>query len=179
MGTIALESPLDTAVCVLDYRLSCTTDNAMHTIYEYQISLLQYKIEKTHKKVAVVSSPVSVSPNKYTSLVVEDVDTQYTMDCADTTTSFVSPSVFNSTVPSMGVSKVARHQTLKGVCLIPVYLLMDKSLLLWHLVIQKVPPMIWKLVSWLNQEEPSQWNMRFRSWSEFKGQLILLRSKHC
>ena len=38
--------------------------------------------------------------------MVEDVDTQCTTDCADTTTSFVSPSVFNSaTVPSTGVPK--------------------------------------------------------------------------
>ena len=58
---------------------------------------------KIHKKlVTSVSSPVSVSPNKYTSLVVEDVDTQCTTDCADTTASFVSPSV---TVPSMGVPR--------------------------------------------------------------------------
>ena len=34
--------------------------------------------------------------------MVEDVDTQYTMDCADTTASFVSPS---ATVPSMGVPR--------------------------------------------------------------------------
>ena len=34
--------------------------------------------------------------------MVEDVGTQYTTDCADTTTSFVSSSV---TVPSMGVPK--------------------------------------------------------------------------
>ena len=84
----------------MDYRLSLTTDNVACTIYNYQISLLQRKIEKTHKKVATVSSPVSVSPNKYASLVVEDVDTQYITDCADTTTSFVS---LTSTVLSMGV----------------------------------------------------------------------------
>ena len=49
-----------------------------------------------------MSSPVSVSPNKYASLVVEDVDTQCTMDCADTTISFVSPS---TTVLSTGVPR--------------------------------------------------------------------------
>ena len=49
-----------------------------------------------------MSSPVSISLNKYASLVVEDVDTQCTMDCADTTASFVS---FASTVPSTGVPK--------------------------------------------------------------------------
>ena len=88
---------------MLDYRLSLTADNITHTIYTYQISLLKEKIAKTHKKlVTAVPSPVSVSPNKYASLVVEDVDTQYTMDCADTTASFVSPS---ATVPSMGVPR--------------------------------------------------------------------------
>ena len=72
-------------------------------IYTYHISRLKEKILKTHKKIATsVSSLVSVSPNKYTSLVVEDVDTQCTTDCADTTTSFVSPS---ATLPSMGVPK--------------------------------------------------------------------------
>ena len=103
MGIIALKSSLDTAVQILDYRLSLTTDNIARTIYKYQISLLQRKIEKTHKKVtASVPSPVPVPSNKYTSLVVEDVDTQCTTDCADTTASFVS---FTSTAPSTGVPK--------------------------------------------------------------------------
>ena len=94
---------MDSVICILDYRLSLTTDNVTRTIYKYWISLLQRKIEKTHKKLATsVSSPVPVSPNKYASLVVEGVGTQYTMDCADTTASFVSPSV---TVPSMGVPR--------------------------------------------------------------------------
>ena len=102
-GIIALESPLDTAIRVLEYRLSLTTDNTAHTIYTYQISLLKEKVLKTHKKLATSVSPlVSVSPNKYASLVVEDVDTQCTTDCADTTASFVPPS---ATVPSMGVPR--------------------------------------------------------------------------
>ena len=88
---------------MLDYRLSHTTDNVARTIYTYRISLLKEKIAKTHKKlVTSVSSPLSVSSNKYASLVVEDVDTQCTMDCADTTTSFVPPS---ATVPSTGVPR--------------------------------------------------------------------------
>ena len=103
MGIIALKSPLDTAICMLDYRLSLTTDSVTRVIYTYRISRLKEKILKTHKKLATsVSSLVSVSPNKYASLVVEDVGTQYTMDCADTTASFVSPS---ATVPSMGVPR--------------------------------------------------------------------------
>ena len=88
---------------MLDYRLSHTTNNIARTIYTYRISLLKEKIAKTHKKlVTPVSSPLSVSSNKYASLVVEDVGTQYAMDCADTTASFVSPSV---TVPSTGVPR--------------------------------------------------------------------------
>ena len=49
-GIIALKSSLDTAICVLNYRLSLTTDSVAHTIYTYQISLLKEKIAKTHKK---------------------------------------------------------------------------------------------------------------------------------
>ena len=94
---------MDAALRILDYKLSCTTDYIACTIYTYQISLLKEKILKTHKKLAAsVSSLVPVSPNKYASLVVEDVGTQYTTDCADTTDSFVSPSV---TVPSTGVPR--------------------------------------------------------------------------
>ena len=89
---------------VLDYRLSCTTDYIARTIYEYRISLLQRKIEKTHKKFATsIPPPVSVSPNKYASLVVEDVVTQCTTDSAGTPASFVSFS--STTVPSMGVPR--------------------------------------------------------------------------
>ena len=103
MGIIALESELDTVLHILDYSLSRTTDYIARTIYTYQISLLKEKILKTHKKLATsVSSPVSVSPNKYASLVVEDVGTQYTMDYVDTTASFVSPS---ATAPSTGVPR--------------------------------------------------------------------------
>ena len=100
MGIIALKSELDSALQVLNYRLSLITDNVTCTIYNYRISLLQCKIGKTHKKLTTsVSSLVPVSPNKYASLVVEDVDTQCTTDCANTTTSFGSST---STVPSMG-----------------------------------------------------------------------------
>ena len=90
MGIIALKSELDSALHILNYRLSHTTDYIAHTIYKYRISLLQHEIEKTLKRFAASVPSVSVSPNKYASLVVEGVDTQYTMDCADTTTYFVS-----------------------------------------------------------------------------------------
>ena len=102
-GIIALESELDSAIRILDYRLSHTMDYIARTIYSYQISLLQCKIAKTHKKFAnPVPSPLSVSSNKYASLVVEGADTQCTTDCADTSASFVSHS---ATVPSTGVPR--------------------------------------------------------------------------
>ena len=57
------------------------------------------KIAKTHKRFTTsVPSPVSVSPNKYASLVVEDIDTQYATDCADAPTPFVS--LGSATIPS-------------------------------------------------------------------------------
>ena len=79
----------------------------MHVICTYHISLLKEKILKNCKKFTTsVFSPVSVSSNKYASLVVEDVDTQYATDCVDTTTSFVSPSLSTfATELSMGVPK--------------------------------------------------------------------------
>ena len=85
MGIIALESSLDTAICILDYRLSKAKDTTTHTIYEYRISCLRHKIDKTHPKYVASVSSLSIPPNKYASLVVEDVGTQYTMDCVDTT----------------------------------------------------------------------------------------------
>ncbi|KIM53896.1 hypothetical protein SCLCIDRAFT_31521 [Scleroderma citrinum Foug A] len=116
MGIITLKSSLDTAICMLDYRLSLTTDNVTCTIYEYWVSLLQHKIEKTHKKFATSVPSVSVSPNKYASLVVEDVDTQCTMGYVDTTASFVFPSIFNSAaVSSTGVPRSGSAPDVKRV----------------------------------------------------------------
>ena len=116
MGIIALKSPLDTAIHVLNYRLSLTTDNVTHTIYTYQVSLLKEKIAKIHKKlVTSVSSPLSVSSNKYASLVVEDVDTQYATDCVDTSASFVSSFMFSSaTALSMRVPRSGLALDIKG-----------------------------------------------------------------
>ena len=105
MGIIALKSPLDTAVRILDYRLSKAKDTTTRSIYEYCISCLRHKIDKTYKKYVASVSSLSVFPNKYASLVVEDVGTQYTMDCADTTTSFVSPLVSAFPLLSTGVLK--------------------------------------------------------------------------
>ena len=59
---IALKSELDSALRVLNYRLSLTTDNVACTIYNYQISLLQHKIGKTHKKLATSVSSLFLFP---------------------------------------------------------------------------------------------------------------------
>ena len=110
VGTISLESELDSAICILEYRLSFSKDPVACSIYKFRISLLKQKIDKTHKKsVPSVVSPLSVSVNKYAYLVVEDVDTQCTMDCTDTSVSLVSPSVVfpsaSATVPSQRVQE--------------------------------------------------------------------------
>ena len=92
----------------------------MCVIYTYCISHLKEKILKTHKKLATsVSSLISVSSNKYASLVVEDVDTQCTTDCADTTTSFVSPTTVLSTgVPRSGPAPDVKRGVLNSRVLI-------------------------------------------------------------
>ena len=149
MGIITLKSELDIALRILDYRLSHTTDYITRTIYEYQISFLQHKIEKTYKNFAAsIPSPVSVSPNKYASSVVEDVVTQSTTDSAGTPASFVSFS--STTVLSTGVPRSGPAPDVKGGVLNSRVLINGQKFLLWHLVIRKVPPMIWKLVSQLN-----------------------------
>jgi len=74
LGTLALESSLDTAVCILDYRLSRTTTPVVQEIFKYRIALLRTKISKTYKKVSSVVSSVSVSPGCYSVLSVDSMD---------------------------------------------------------------------------------------------------------
>jgi len=78
-GTLALESSLDTAVRILDYRLSCATTPVVQEIFKYHIALLHSKIMKTYKKVSSVVSPVSVSPSRYSVLPVDSMDCN--LDC--------------------------------------------------------------------------------------------------
>jgi len=73
-GTLALESSLDTAVCILDYRLSRATSPTVSEIFKYCIALLCTKASKSYKKVSSVVSPVSVSPNRYSALSVDSMD---------------------------------------------------------------------------------------------------------
>jgi len=74
MGTLTLESELDSAVRVLDYFLSCAKSPEAQDIYKYRISLLSRKIQKTYKKSSPVVSPVSVSFGKYSVLSVDSMD---------------------------------------------------------------------------------------------------------
>jgi len=84
-GTLALESELDSAVRILDYRLSCAKSPEAQDIYKYRISLLSRKVQKTYKKSSSVVSPVSISFNKYSVLSVGS------MDCSDSPVS-IEPS---------------------------------------------------------------------------------------
>jgi len=83
MGTLTLESELDSAVRILDYHLSCAKSPEAQDIYKYCISLLSRKIQKTYKKSPSVVSPVYVSFNKYSALSVDS------MDCSDSPVSII------------------------------------------------------------------------------------------
>ena len=70
---------LDSAICILNYRLSTCTSDPVSSIFKYRIALLMKKITKTQKKVANVVSPLSVS-NSFTSLMVGDAEDECTVD---------------------------------------------------------------------------------------------------
>jgi len=79
LGTLTLESPLDLAVQILDYRLSRATTPVVQEIFKYCIASLCTKISKTYKKVSPVVSPVSVSSGRYSVLSVDSIDCD--LDC--------------------------------------------------------------------------------------------------
>ena len=103
-GTLALESSLDIAVRILDYRLSLTTFPVASQIFKYRIALLPTKISKTYKKVSSVVSPVSVSPGRYSVLSVDS------MDC-DSATIFSVPS---KGVPAKGSAPDVKSSVLNS-----------------------------------------------------------------
>jgi len=78
-GTLTLESSLDTAVRILNYRLSRATTPVVQEIFKYRVALLRSKITKTYKKVSSVVSPVSVFPSRYSVLPVDSMDCD--LDC--------------------------------------------------------------------------------------------------
>ena len=70
---------LDSAIRILNYRLSTCTSNTASHIFKYRIALLTKKVTKTQKKVVDVLPPLSVS-NSFASLTVEDAEDECTVD---------------------------------------------------------------------------------------------------
>ena len=91
---------LDSAIRILNHRLSTCTSDAASDIFKYRIALLTKKVTKIQKKVANVVSPLSVS-NSFASLTVEDAEDECTVDNVPT------PPVYN-------VPKKSREGPKKG-----------------------------------------------------------------
>ena len=79
MGIVALNIDLDSALDILNYRLSTCTSDVASSIFKYRIALLTKKITKTQKKVVDVVSPLSTL-NSFAPLMVEDAEDECTMD---------------------------------------------------------------------------------------------------
>ena len=83
MGIIALDMDLDSAIRILNYRLSSSSSPTVQSIFKYRIALLTKKVTKTQKKVANVVSPLSVS-NSFAFLTVKDAEDECTVDNVST-----------------------------------------------------------------------------------------------
>ena len=75
MGIVTLDTDLDSAICILNYRLSTSTSDPVSSIFKYCIALLT----KIQKKVANIVSPLSVS-NSFASPTVKDAEDECTVD---------------------------------------------------------------------------------------------------
>ena len=100
MGIIALDTDLDSAIHILNYRLSTSTSDPVSSIFKYCIALLTEKVMKTQKKVANIVSPLPVS-NSFASLTVEDAEDKCTVDNVPTS-------------PVYNVSRKSREGPKKG-----------------------------------------------------------------
>ena len=78
MGTLALNTDLDLALHILNYRLSSSSSPSVQPIFKYHIQCLKQKMLKIQKTVAVVS-PLPVS-NSFACLEVEHVEDECTLD---------------------------------------------------------------------------------------------------
>ena len=105
MGIVALDTDLDSAICILNYCLSSSSPS-VQSIFKYRIQCLKKKIMKTQKTVAVVS-PLSVS-NSFACLEVEHVEDICTLD-------FTSPHVFTSVKSREGPKKGLASDSKKAV----------------------------------------------------------------
>ena len=57
MGVVALDMDLDSAIRILNYRLSTCTSDVASDIFRYRIALLTKKVMKTQKKVVDSATP--------------------------------------------------------------------------------------------------------------------------
>ena len=106
MGIFALNTDLDSALHILNYRLSLSSSPSVQSIFNYRIQCLKKKMLKTQKTVAVVSpSPVS---NSFACLEVEHVEDECTSD-------FTSPHVFTSVKSREGPKKGSAGDSKKAV----------------------------------------------------------------
>ena len=106
MGNITLKTVLDSALDILNYRLSSSSSPSVQSIFKYRIQCLKKKMSKTQKTVAVVS-PLSVS-NSFTCLEVEHVEDKCTSD-------FTSPHVSTSVKSREGPKKGSASDSKKAV----------------------------------------------------------------
>ena len=88
---------LDSALHILDYRLSSSSSPSVRSIFNYRIQCLKSKMSKNQKTVAVVS-PLPVS-NSFTCLEVEHAEDECT---SDFTPPHVSTSVKSREGPKKG-----------------------------------------------------------------------------
>ena len=95
---------LDSALDILNYRLSTCTSDAISSIFKYHISLLTKKVTKTQKKVVDVVSPLPIS-NSFTSLMVEDAEDGCTVDNVPTPVTTIRKSQEGSQKGSASDSK--------------------------------------------------------------------------
>ena len=79
MSIVAPNTDLDSAIRILNYRLSTCTSHVASDIFKYHIALLMKKVTKTQKKVVDAVSPLSVS-NSFASLMVKDAEDECTVD---------------------------------------------------------------------------------------------------
>ena len=106
-GALALNTDLDSALHIMNYRLSSSSSPSVQNIFNYRIQCLKKKKSKTQKTVAVVS-PISVL-NSFACLEVEHVEDECTSD-------FTPPHVFTSVKSREGPKKGSAGDSKKAVC---------------------------------------------------------------
>ena len=107
MGIITLNTDLDSALDILNYRLSTCTSDVASSIFKYCIALLTKKVMKIQKKVVDVVSPLSIL-NSFASLTVKDAEDECTVDTFTTTP--VSTTRKSREGPQKGLARISCHR---------------------------------------------------------------------